>query len=245
MTDWHRRSKFARLGAWVVAAVLAGCGGGGGGTDSGGTPPATVTIPLSAAIANYVNQARSATVSVSGSVTAAGQTLPVSGSATWTETTGPGTFEGQAALRKNMSINGSLSVAGQSAPFSDVSQAYFDPNYRPLGATSSSGYCVTTSSSAMPATAHVGDTGPWFTQACYTSSAKLSTTGTITTAYVIEPETAATAVLKLLVTTTANGQTLSSHNTFRVGTDGAITRLQDQAALQVGGDSLSLTITYQ
>jgi hypothetical protein len=239
----HRRPTVASLAASALAVVLAGCGG--GGSDSGGPPPAAVTIPLSSAIANYVNQARSATVTVSGSVTAAGQTLPVSGSAAWSESTGPGTFEGQAALRKNMTINGSLSVAGQSAPFSDVSQAYFDPNYRPLGATSTSGYCVTTSSSAIPATARVGDTGPWFAQTCYTSSAKLSTTGTATTAYVIEPETAATAVLKLLVTTTVNGQSVASHSTFRVGTDGAITRLQDHAALQVDGDSLSLTITYQ
>lgn len=242
MRKWIRPRAFAWLGMGVAAALLAACGGGGG----GGGQQAAVTIPLSTAIANYVNQSRSSTVSISGSVTGGGQTLPVSGSAIVTESTGPGTFEGQAALRKSMSLSGSVSVLGTSAPFSDSSQAFFDSNYRPLGATGSTSYCVTTASTALPATARVGDSGSWFSQTCYEGSSKLAPTGTSTTAYVIEPDTSTTAVLKLLVTSAATGgPTLTSQSTFRVGGDGSITRLQDKAEFQIDGDSMSLTMTYQ
>lgn len=237
----NRRRALAGLGMWVAAALLAACGGGGGGGQQ-----AAVTIPLSNAIANYINQSRSSTVSISGSVTGGGQTLPVSGSATVTESTGPGTFEGQAALRKSMSISGSVSILGTSAPLSDSSQAFFDSNYRPLGSTSATSYCVTTAASALPATARVGDSGSWFSQTCYESSAKLAPTATSTSAYVIEPDTSTTAVLKLLVTSSATGgPTLTSQSTFRVGGDGSITRLQDRTEFQVDGASMSLTMTYQ
>jgi hypothetical protein len=123
---------------------------------------------------------------------------------------------------------------------------YFDPNYRPLGAATSSGYCVTTSSTVIPATARVGDSGPWYTQSCYTSGSKLVRTGTSTTSYVIEPDTASTVLLNLLGTfTDTSGKTVPLKSSFRVTANGAISRIEDTTTFQLGGDSLVMTISYR
>lgn len=237
--------------AWLplaIAAALTGCGGGGGGGDT--TPvapnPSPVTVPLSTAFANFVNQTKSSVVAVTGTITSAGQTFNVSGSGTYSESTSSGTFEGQAALQKNSTVTGSISVNGNTVPLSDSSQTYFDTNYRPLGGKSSTGYCVTTSSSPIPVTARVGDNAPWFTQTCYTSSSKLTQTSTVTTSYVVEPDTPSTALVKLIgIATDLSGNTLPITSTFRVTNSGAITRLEDTTGFAVGGDSLTLTITYK
>lgn len=242
MTIQHR-SSFIAL---VVAGALAGCGGGGGGDNGVSAEQSALTVPLFTALANYINQTRSSTASVHGEVTAVGQTFAVTGSVVASESTGPGNFEGQTALRKNTAINGSISVSGVTAPFSESAQSYFDSNYRPLGATTSAGYCVTTSSSPIPPTARAGDSGPWYTQSCYTNSSKLVLAGTSTTSYAIEPDTASTVLLKLLGTATdTSGRNVPVQFTFRVSSDGAISRVEDTTTFALGGDSLVLTITYR
>jgi hypothetical protein len=242
----QHRASFIAL---VVAGALAGCGGGGGGSsDPVSAEQNALTVPLTTALANYISQIRHTSASVSGEVTTGGQSFAVSGSAAATESTSADTFEGQSALHKLTAIEGSISVSGIGAPISNWTHTYYDSNYGPLGAASSGSYCVTTSSSPIPATARAGDSGPWYTQSCYSSTLKTTLKGTGTTTYVVEPDTANTLLLKLVSTASATGTGLKNvpvQSTFRVGRDGAISRVEDTTAINLGVDSLVLTITYR
>ena len=235
--------SFWRSVPGLMLAALAGCGGGGG-----GEPPEqpVLTIPLTTAIANYVNQTRSSPISIAGTITSGGQSVSVTGSGTASEATGSGNFEGQSALRKSTSVTGTLVANGVSVPLSDSGQAYFDTNYKPLGGTTALGYCVTVSATALPTTARIGDNGPWYTQDCYPSSSKVAKLGTVTTSYAVEPDSATSVLLRLIgrATDTA-GNSIPLLSTFRVTTAGAITRLEETTSFAVGGDSLSLTISYR
>lgn len=232
-----------RLAAVMLVALLGACGGGG---DGGGDVPAHVVVPLAAALANYVDQSLSVGVSIDGTATAAGQTLPITGSGTYSESTSSATFEGQPALRKDTTLTGMLTVAAVSVPLSSSGQSWFDAERRPLAATSAESYCVRTSVQPLPASAAAGANGAWYTMDCYASSARLVRVASVAASYVVEPDSGSTALVKLLtLTTEAGGASFPVTTTFRVTTAGAVTRVRETAATTIEGVALSMTITYQ
>jgi len=204
-----------------------------------------VSIPLTTAFANFANQSNSSTVGVTGTATISGQTFNVTGSGTVSESTGSGTFEGVAALQKNTTLTGSITVNGVTAPVADVGITYFSSNYQPLGGSSTDGYCVTTSTNPVPATAKAGDTGFWYAETCYSGISKQTVVGTASISYSVEPDTATTALVKIIGNVTVNGASLPVVTTLRVSNTGAITRLEERTTVAVGSDSITLTITYK
>lgn len=234
------------LSLFALSVVVGACGGGGDGSPAQPAPPAASGIPLSAAMANLTNQSKSGSVAIAGTVTALGQTVNVSGSGTYTETTSAGSFEGVQGLRKHLELSGQVTANGQSAPLSSSTDAYYDSNYKPLGATGPGSYCVTTSYTALPATVQVGSTGTWFTQDCYTSSAKLSKLGSGSASYSVEADAPGSAVVRFTtrITDTA-GNSLPATASYRVTTTGTTTRLTDVATFTLSGASFNLSITYQ
>jgi hypothetical protein len=233
-----------RCAALCLFSILAACGGGGGGDAP--APAPSLSVPLATAVANFVNRTQSSPVTVNGSITSGGQTFTLGGSGTLSESTSSSTFEGQAALRKNSTMTGTLTANGQSAPMSDTSQMYFDTNYRPLGDTSDTSYCVVTSATPIPVTAKAGDNGPWYTETCYTNGSKSVSAGTGSISYAVEPDTASTVILKIIAqTSVATGVTLPVTSIFRVDTSGQITRLQDLASFALAGEAFTLTVTYR
>lgn len=236
---------FKRTAAVCLVSIVAACGGGGGGAGGEAPPPSTsLSVPLATAVANFVNRTQSSPVTVNGSITTGGQTFNVSGSGTVAETSIASTFEGQSALRKDSTLTGTVNVNGQSAPVSDTTHAFFDTNYRPLGDTSNTSYCVVTSSTPIPAAATVGDNGPWYTETCYANSSKAISLGTASTSYGVEADTASTVLLKIVTQSSSSAGTVPVTVTFRVGTSGQVTRLQDTTSFSSGGDALTLTVTY-
>lgn len=230
----------------ALSALLAACGGGGDGGPAPATTPAATGIPLATAMANLTNQSKTGSVSITGTVSASGQTVNVSGSGTYTETTTAGSFEGVQGLRKHLELAGTVSASGQTAPISSSTDAYYDSNYKPLGATGPGSYCLTTSYTALPASVQPGSAGNWFTQDCYTSSAKLAKTGSGTASYSVEADGPGTAVVRFNTRVTDSaGNTIPTTASYRVTSTGATTRLTDVASFSVSGATFNLTVAYQ
>jgi hypothetical protein len=234
---WNR--QLARtLGLTLILAISA-CGGGGGGSPTSTGPVAsTETFQLRTAYVNYVTETRSLPFTVTG--TTSGYSVTGSGTATQGSLTSA-TFESQAAQQKTTTVTGSITANGTNVPLSSSSTTYVDSNYNPLGSNDTD-YTVVNSGASIPATARVNDTGTWYSTIRYASSTKATQRGTGTVSYVLEPDTASTALLKIILVERDNSsnETYRSAVTFRMTPAGALTRISESAV----EDSTSLTLSY-
>ena len=206
-----------KLLAFVMSLALTACGGGGGGGASGPVT-STNTFDIRAGHARLTASGFSATFAVSGTC-----------SGTFSLTSGPATtntvFEGAAALSR--SSVGSLNVSNCN-PASNVgtTTSYFDSNYVPLGYSIVGGnYAVWTSPPSLPAAARVGDVAVAGTVNKYTNSTKSTSAGTEENSYVIEADTATTAIANLISKNYNAAHTLTSteQDRYRVAADGSLT----------------------
>jgi len=172
---------------------------------------------------------------------------PFSGSGTFSESSRLGTFEGIQGIAKSSTLTATLQLVGQNMPFADTNVTYFDSNYKPLGATSATGYCIVTSSNPIPTTAKIGDNGIWYLSTCYTDSTKRIKAGTGNLSYVLEPDTQTSAILKLIGKAVDNfGNTVASgSSSFRITANGEISRFAEAASVSAAGVALNYTATYQ
>lgn len=229
------------LSAFYFCSVfLTGCGGGGSGSTSGtatsGPVTSTETFQLRTAWINYLSESRSIPFTVTGTVS--GTTVGGSGTVTF-GTILSTTFEGQSALSKSVTATYVINVNGTSLPLGGTSTSYFTSNYAPLG-FSGSEYQVVTATS-IPTTAKVNDTGTLYVTDIYTSSSKTSKSGTSTSTFVLEPDTATTALLKVIDVekNTSNNIISTEISTFRITPAGALTRLT--STLVEGSSSVAFT----
>lgn len=232
--------KFTQIWVWIAvstSALLAACGGGGGGGSS--TPvTSTETFQLRTAYVSYLTDTRSLPFSVTGTISG----VNVSGTGTVTQGgIAAATFEGQSAQVKTTTVTGTLVANGQSVPLASTSTAYVDANYSPLGFNGSE-YEVVTSSAPIPITARVNDTAVWYSATRYIGSSKATRTGTTTATFVLEPDTASTALLKIIEVerNTSSTVTSTSTTTFRITPAGNLTRISETLVK----DASSLTVTY-
>lgn len=231
--------------ALMAASTLVACGGGGDSVTTPLTANAT-TFPLASAIANYVNETKSSRFTMSGTVLSSGPNVSFTGDGTLSESTIPSTFEGFPALKKSLTTTGTVVLLGNSTPVADTSATFFDTNYSPLGSISGSIYCVASSKTTIPTSAHIGDNGNWFTSTCYTNSSKTTLFGTSTISYTLELEGGTTALLKLIVRTTDTaGNRSPITQTFRITTSGNLTRIEESGVFSVNGVMLSYVGKYQ
>lgn len=204
-----------------VLSILAACGGGGGG--SAGAISSTEIFQLRTAYVNYFNASNSLPYTMSG--TSSG--YAVTGSGILTESSPVnGTFESTAALQKNIANTYTFTVNGVTSSTANSSSSYVDSNYNPLG-HSGTEYTVITGNVTIPMTARVGDSGTWSTENRYGNSSKNTLLGTTTTTYVLEPDTASTALLKIIDTEkNISGTTTSTTvETYRITPAGNITHV--------------------
>lgn len=197
-----------------------------------------MSFQLRTAYVNYISRSGSWPFKVTG--VESGVSFTCSG----TETAGnvsSTTFEGQAAQAKTTTVTGSFNLNGQDLPLAGSSTAYVGTNYDLLG-FSGEEYEVVTSSKPIPATAKVNDTGNWYTADRYSNSSKTFRLGTSTATYVLEPDTASTALLKIIRTErdTRGNLTSTSTITFRMTPAGELTPLKETTI----EESASVTVTY-
>ena len=206
--------------ALVMSVALTACGGGGGG-GSNGAATSTETFQVKAAYVNYLNKTGSFPFSVNG--TSSGVTVTGNGTLTLS-TPSNGSFESAPVLQKNSATTFTIIANGVSANDGSTSSTFVDSNYLPKG-SSGTEYSVVTSSIAIPLTARVGDSGAWSTENRYTNSTKASLLGTTTTSYVLEADTAATALFKIISEEKNNAgtTTFTSIETYRITPAGVIT----------------------
>lgn len=219
-------------------AFISACGGGGGG-GSTGPVTSTETFQVRTALTNYLTS----TATYNGTVSGTYSSYPVSGSFVVTQgNLGAGTFEGQSALSKSTTATGSFVVNGTTVPSAVTTTMYFDSNYVPLGETGGTDYEVVTGAVVIPTTARVGDTGNLYSVRRYSSSTKTVTRGTTQVSYVLEPDTASTAIFKMIQVEKDNSNTTTSTATisFQITPSGGITRKQETLA----ESGVALTITY-
>ena len=223
--------------ATASVALLAACGGGGGG-GSTGPVASTSTFPLLTVLANTL-QASSNTYSISGTVNG----VAVTGSGTATRgALSSGTFEGSSAQQRTTTATGSIVANGQTIPLNSSSIDWYNSNYSPLGSSGGEDYVVVVGSAVIPATVRVNDTATVYTANRYSNSSKTVLRGTETVSYVVEADTATTALLTLILTerNTSNTVTSTSTQQVRITPSGTFTRIKE--TLLEG--STTLTLTY-
>lgn len=222
----------------LLTVLLAACGGGGGGGSRITPVPSTETFQLRTAWVNYLTDTRSLPFTVSG--TSSG--IPITGSGTLTQgSLSAAVFEGVSAMQKVSTATGSISGNGITVPLSTSIIEYVEGNYYPLG-SSGDEYTVVNGTATIPQTAMVNDTGTLFTENRYQTSVKAALLGTNTMTYVVQADSATTALLKLIEVekSTAGTTTGTTTITYRMTPSGGLTRLSE-----VFTDATdALTITY-
>jgi hypothetical protein len=203
-------------------------------------------VPLAAAFANFVNNPASFQVAYAGTASAEGQQLPFTGSGTVSESTTAATFNGLAALRKDVTQSGQFQILGTSTPIMATATSYFDTSYAPLGNVSDGGYCVVTSHQPLPVTVRAGHNSAWFSSTCYSDAGRTVQVGSASTSWLVESDTATSLRFKTTTRLTDNtGATGVSTLTTRVDTAGVIRRLHESGTLSQDGITLTYTGTYQ
>jgi hypothetical protein len=230
--------NFSRSIALTTLILISACGGGGGEVTASGPITSIETFQFRAGYVNYIKESRSLPFTVTG--TSSGSIVKGSGTATQ-GAIGDTIFESKQAQQKTTTVTGSLTTNGTTIPLSSASTTFFDSNYNFLGSNGSE-YAVVNNNVTIPVTARVNDTGTLYSTVRYASSAKEATKGTETFTYVLEPDTTATALLKIIIAErdTSNTLTSTSTITFRMTPAGDLTRISE-TSLQ---GPTSLTLNY-
>lgn len=237
------QSRAHALIAFPIIFALSACGGGGDEAPPPVSSPAT--FPLSVVAEALVKETASYAVRIEGTASQGGQSIPLTGTGTYSVSNSSSTFEGIPSIKRNSATTGTMGANGISIPVADSSADYFGTDFKPLGRVANGTYCVYGNQTSIPVSAKVGDSGTWFTGTCYSSSSKLSKLGSTVVSYVLEADTATTATLKLIQQLTGtSGQTGTATFAYRVTTSGSYTRVFETAGLNERGVLVSLTVTF-
>lgn len=198
---------------------MTACGGGGGGGGSSSGPVTSAnTFDIRAGYTRLSASGFTKTLTISG--TCSGSFSLTNGPAT-TATT----FEGVAALSGSSVVSVNFSNC---TPASNVATEtrFFDTNYAPLGyAIVGSDYGVWSTTPTLSTAAKVGDVAVVGTINKYTNSTKSTSAGKQENSYVIEADTATTAIANLISKTynASNILTSTEQDRYRVAADGSLT----------------------
>ena len=229
----------------IASALLTACGGGSGGsgvTAPSGPIASTLPFPAQTAYKTLVANGYTKTGTVSG-------TCSGTGSDTAAPATTAATFEGVAGFSAVNTITMSLTNCTP-ASTAQSSTAYYDSSYVPLGfntgtSSTAANYGVYLTPPSIPTSVIVGGTGIIGTETLYTDSTKATGYGTSAVSYVIEPDTATTAIVNVILKTYNTGNTLLSteQDRYRIASTGALTPIS--ADLQyVNGSTTHLVLTF-
>jgi len=206
----------------LFSAFLAACGGGGGGSSSGGGSTAPVastnTFPLSSGFTSLV--ATGQTVRFNSSGTCNGTFSSISAPANVSTT-----FEAQPALSASRVISFSFTNCTPSSSV-DTQTNYYSTNYLPKGFSNLGGnYGVYAGTPNIPVTVRVGDVGVIGSTNLYTNSSKTTSAGRIDESYIVEPDTATTAIVNVItkIYNISNVLTSTEQDRYRIEANGALT----------------------
>jgi len=232
-------NKLKLLTATAVLILLSACGGGGGGVS--GPVAATESFSLTKMWANMLTTPSTNNVTIQGTLNSGAD--PVTGTGTISfSNLSAGTFEGKPAQKQTQTNAVSLVSKGQTIPVNDKIDNWVDSNYTPNGESGYEDYIVVTALGTIPSAARINDTGNLYTANRYASSTKAVLRGTRTASYVVEADTASTALVSLILEdkNTSNVTTSKSTLQLRITPTGAFTRIKETYV----STTTSLIITY-
>lgn len=207
------------LAVAISTTFLAACGGGGGGDTVTGPIASTLSFPMLSGYKAIVASGLSKSFTVSGTCSGSG-TKSSSPAAT------TATFEGVAGLSATSTLTMSLTGTGCSPSVAQSSTAYFDTNYIPRGFNSVGvNYGVYLIPLVIPTSVSVGGTGILGSETLYTDSTKTTGNGRIDQSYVIEADTANTAVVNLIakIYNASGTLTATEQDRYRITSTGTLT----------------------
>lgn len=217
--------------------LLAACGGGGGGGPTGPIS-STLNFPLQTGYRSLTANGATSNFTISGTCTGTG-TRTVGAANTTT------TFEGTTALSAANTLTMTL-VGCTPSSVGATSTNYYDTNYIPRGFSAVGvNYGVYLTAPTIPSTITVGNTGTIGAQTLYTNSTKTVGNGTDVSSYVVEPDTADTAIINLITRIYNAGGTLTSteQDRYRINASGTLTPVS--ADIQYSNTSTThLVLTY-
>lgn len=219
----------------TVSLVLASCGGGGG----GGTAPVTSvqSFPLRSGWIAAIKSGSQIGFTVSGDCI---------GSASSTSSTPiPAIFEGVSGV--SVVNRNAISVIYCTAPpyTSGIATDYYDNNYVQLGTLVTGGdYMVFLTPPNIPALVKVGDTGAIGTENNYLDSSKTVLDGQDVFSYVIEPDTANTAIVNMIDQSYNSSGILTSteQDRYRIAANGTLTPVSSDIQF-ANGNTTHLVLT--
>ncbi|OIQ99461.1 hypothetical protein GALL_183980 [mine drainage metagenome] len=200
----------------------------------------TLTFPLLTGLKAFEISGESRTFTVSSGCSGTGTLSSV-------PATTPSTFEGVSGYSAVTSISWSLTNCTP-ATYTDTSIDYYDSNYIPLGYDDTAGggsYAVFNTTPNIPASVTVGNAGSIGTRTLYTSSTKATVNGKEVVSYVVEADTANSAIIDLITKSynPAGALTATTQDRYRITASGAITRLSEDNQ-QSNGSTLHLVLTF-
>lgn len=214
--------RMLRLGlvGCITVITLTACGGGGASAPSEQVI-STQTFPLQSAMKNSVEHGSStkfsASVIVSDGVCTGTSNIDIS-------TPVPATFEGVSGVS---AANTATIMLKNCSPtyISGTTTDYYDSKYVPLGRAFQGGdYRVYQVPPQIPDTVRVGDTDKLGTQDNFTDSTKNEITGQHVISYVVEPDTASTAIVNMIDKFYSGGILLSTEQErYRIEVNGTLT----------------------
>lgn len=142
--------------------------------------------------------------------------------------TGGATFEGTAGRLSAASTQTTTLTNCTPTSSAQTGTNYYDTNYVPLGYnTVGSSYGVFVTPPSIPSSVTVGNTGTLGTENIYTNSTKSVLSGTRIISYVIEADTASTAIVNLIARdyNTSTILTDTQQSRFRIAATGPLTHV--------------------
>jgi len=233
------------IGLCLVALLSAcgsggGGGGGGGGGSTGGGPAApsgpvasAQSFPLQSAYSALIARGATKTATISGTC---------SGTATFTTTaaTGGATFENTPGRLSATSTQTTNRTNCTPAISTQTFTEYYDTNYVPLGfiiSDASGGfYGVFITQPNIPASVKVKDSGTIGTENIYTDITKSVPAGTQVLSYMIEDDTATTAIVNLILRSfnTSGVLTATQSSRYRIAATGPLIHVSFEAVTTNG-----------
>ena len=230
-------NKFKLLTATALFSLLSACGGGGGGVS--GPVASSESFSLVKLWANMLTTPSTNKITITGTT----KDGAVTGSGTNTLSgLSAGTFEGMPAQKQTQTIAVSLVLNGQTFPVNEKIDNWVDSNNTPKGESGGDDYIVVTTLGNLPTAARINDTGTAYTANRYADSTKAVLRGTRTVSYVLEADTASTALVSLIIEdkNTSNVTTGKFTQQLRITPTGTFTRIKETS---VEGTT-TLTFTY-
>ncbi len=221
----------------LLTAGLSGCAGGSGDNSPAGVVPSTLQFPLQSAFKSLVANGYSKSFSVTGTCIGTGNKTAAA--------TTTATFESVPVFSAVETMTATLDKCTPSS-IAQTFTSYYDSNYFPLGFNSVGvNYGVYLTAPIIPLSVTVGGTAIVGTVSLYTDSTKGTSNGKEDLSYVVEAETANTAIVNLIskIYNSSNQLTSTEQDRFRIATTGPLVPIS--ADIQYSnGSSTHLVITY-